>query len=87
MSLMPSCKDITEHSSDYLDRHMPWWQRANYRLHLMICVHCRRYVRQLKLTISTLGRTQEAAVPTTNEQQVHSIVAHLQTHPTKNDKS
>ncbi len=85
MSLMPSCKDITEHSSDYLDRHMPWWKRVNYWLHLLMCVHCRRYFAQLKLTISTLGRTREASPPTVDEQQVQSIVVHLQKQMAKTD--
>ena len=78
MSLMPSCKDVTKHSSDYLDRQLPWWKRIGYWLHLLMCVHCRRYIDQLKLTITTLGQTQEAAPPEISEQQVQDIVAKMQ---------
>lgn len=78
MSLMPSCKDITKHSSDYLDRQLPWWERIGYWLHLMMCVHCRRYLEQFKLTIRTLGKIQEASPPDVSKQQVQDIVEQLQ---------
>jgi hypothetical protein len=77
---MPSCKDITEHSSDYLDRNLPWWRRLGFWVHLLICVHCRRYLDQLKLTISSLGKTPDATPPVVEEQQVQDIVKHIQQH-------
>lgn len=83
MSLMPSCKDITEHASDYLDRDLTLLQRAGFRLHLFMCVHCRQYVEQLKLTITTLGKigkTPEASPPSVDPQQVQDIVSQLHRH-------
>lgn len=85
MSLMPSCKDITKHSSDYLDKQIPLWKRPGYWLHLMMCVNCQRYLNQLKLTISTLGKTQEASLPDISEQQVQDIVGKLQKQTAKID--
>jgi len=73
MSLMPSCKDITKHSSDYLDRQLPWWERGSYWMHRMMCINCRRYLDQLKLTILTLGRSKEATPPDVSKQQVQDI--------------
>lgn len=84
MSLMPSCKDITEDASDYLDRHMPLQKRLRFMLHIFICVHCRRYLQQLKLTIATIKNAPEAAVPDIDQQQVHDMVQHLQQHAGKN---
>lgn len=78
MNIMPSCKDITKHASDYVDHHLQWWQRPGYWLHLVMCVHCRRYIDQLKLTIRTLGQIPEATPPEVDEQQVQAIVAQLQ---------
>lgn len=75
---MPSCKDVTKHSSDYLDRQLTWWERVSYWLHLMMCVNCRRYLDQLKLTIMTLGQTKEAAPPDVSSQTVQDIVEHMQ---------
>jgi predicted anti-sigma-YlaC factor YlaD len=53
---MMSCKDITEHASAYLDKEVPFTTRLNMRLHLFMCLHCRRYMDQLQTTIKTLGR-------------------------------
>ncbi|HEC20415.1 MAG TPA: hypothetical protein ENI97_13920 [Gammaproteobacteria bacterium] len=74
---MPSCKDITEHGSDYLDRHMPWWKRPGYWMHLLVCVHCRRYIEQLRLTIETIGRSPDAAPPVVKTEEVQQIVQQL----------
>jgi len=71
---MPSCKEVTEHSSDYIDRNLPWWKRPGYWLHLAMCVHCRRYVKQLKLTINTISKTPEATPPDVSSEQVQKIV-------------
>lgn len=75
--MMPSCKEITEHSSDYIDRKLPWWKRPGYWLHLAMCVHCRRYLTQLKLTISTIGKLPDAAPPSISSKQVKKIVENL----------
>jgi hypothetical protein len=34
---------------------LPFWKRLEIRFHLMMCVHCRRYVEQIK-TISEAAR-------------------------------
>lgn len=89
MSLMPSCKDIAEHASHYVDRHMPLHKRLGFMLHIFICVDCRRYIQQLKLTIATIatiGKSPEAAVPEINPQQVSDIVDHLQQHARENTR-
>jgi len=72
--MMPSCKDITEHSSDYLDHNLPWWKRPGYWLHLAMCVHCRRYVDQLRLTIDTIGKSPDATTPGVNAGEIQAIV-------------
>lgn len=51
---MLSCKDITEKANDYLERELPLTTRMSVRMHLFLCVHCRRYVNQLRTTIGTL---------------------------------
>lgn len=74
---MPSCKDLTEHASEYVDRAIPWWKRPGYWLHLAMCVHCRRYIDQLKLTIKTIGKSAEATPPSVSPEHVQDIVKKL----------
>ncbi|WP_455217768.1 zf-HC2 domain-containing protein [Kaarinaea lacus] len=84
---MPSCKDVTEHASDYLERSMTPMQRLGYRMHLFMCVNCKRYVSQLKLTIATLGKIDSATPQPVNEQQVQSIVEALKKQTGSEDTS
>ncbi|MGD8558967.1 MAG: zf-HC2 domain-containing protein [Gammaproteobacteria bacterium] len=51
---MLSCKEITENANSYLDRELPFFTRMKVKLHLKMCVHCRRYVDQLQMTIEAL---------------------------------
>jgi predicted anti-sigma-YlaC factor YlaD len=47
---MLTCKQLAQlHSSDYLDGNLTGWQSAGVRVHLAMCSHCRRLVRQLRL--------------------------------------
>ena len=75
MSFMPSCKHIAEHSSEYLDKSLPFWKRVGMRLHLFMCVNCRRYLQHLQLTIATLARIQETGQP--DPATVNAIVQRL----------
>jgi len=56
MKMMPSCREITEQASDYLDQNLPPWKRAAFRMHLLMCVYCRRHMKHLDLTVATLGK-------------------------------
>ncbi len=51
---MLSCKDINQKASQYIDGELTIRQRLVVGFHLLMCVHCRRYVRQLAATINTL---------------------------------
>lgn len=55
---MLKCKDIADHSSDYLDGTLPLSRRLAIWLHLMMCGHCRRYLKNLRMVIATLARSK-----------------------------
>ena len=46
---MLTCSEVAAQASNYLDQDMSMPQRAAFRLHLMYCTNCRRFVRQLRL--------------------------------------
>ncbi|WP_297810292.1 hypothetical protein [uncultured Methylophaga sp.] len=52
---MFECKDIAEEASNYLDGDLPLRKRIGLFLHLVICSCCRRYMQQIKQTISTVS--------------------------------
>ena len=51
---MLTCKEVTERASLYADRELGWWARVQFRLHLFMCQHCRRYMDQFESAIRLL---------------------------------
>ncbi len=47
---MLSCKQLVLRSSDFLDGQLSLRERFALRTHLAMCGHCRRFIRQLRLT-------------------------------------
>ena len=60
---MLNCKELVAQSSDFLDGQLSLRQRLAVRAHLAMCVRCRRFIRQLKLTQAVLRQLPDAAVP------------------------
>jgi pyrroloquinoline quinone (PQQ) biosynthesis protein C len=46
---MLKCDEVAAQASDFLDQEMTFSQKAAFRLHLLYCSNCRRFVRQLGL--------------------------------------
>jgi len=55
-SEMLNCKQIPEKADEYIDDELSIGQRLSASLHLLMCVHCRRYVRQMTSTVATLRK-------------------------------
>lgn len=47
---MLNCKQVATQASDYLDNHVEGKLRWNMRIHLLMCRHCRRFLRHLRIT-------------------------------------
>lgn len=57
----PSCKDIAHLVSKSQDQRLGFGQRFAIRMHLLFCVYCRRYARQLRWLEQAFGRVREDA--------------------------
>ena len=71
---MLSCKNITQQASDYLDSKLSFGQRIHFKIHLFMCVHCRRYVHQLQVTIGALTGFKPEPPPEANIEEVLKIL-------------
>ncbi len=60
---MLSCKDLVAQSSDFLDGQLSLRERLGVRAHLAMCRHCRRFIRQMKVTQRVLRQLPDAAIP------------------------
>ena len=52
-----SCKEVTEFLADYLDSQLSLRQRLVFRLHLLMCRNCRRYLDSYAATIRLTRRS------------------------------
>ncbi len=48
-ALSPACREVVRAQSEQLDHPLPLLKRLGLRLHLLFCVWCRRYGRQIHL--------------------------------------
>ncbi len=56
---MLKCVDIVALSSDYLDSQLCFSDGLAMRSHLAMCHNCRRFVRQMRLTLRALQQLPE----------------------------
>jgi len=67
---MLKCREVPEEAEKLLGGELGWRQRMGLRLHLFMCVHCRRYVSQLRLLISAVPYLHGPA----SDEEVESVV-------------
>ncbi len=60
---MLSCKGLVALSSDLLDGELTWKQRIAVRTHLAMCVHCRRFIRQLRVSQHVIRHLPDEQAP------------------------
>jgi len=68
-----NCHKVTDLGSDLLEGRARWAVRAAVRLHLMLCDGCRRYLRQLRLTIATIRRVRPRQPHVNTDQVLEAI--------------
>ena len=71
---MLSCKDINQYTDKYIDGELSIKQRLLVRFHLLMCVHCRKYVRQLAAAINVFRAPPQKQY---SDEQVKNIVDRL----------
>lgn len=52
---MPTCREMSELVTDYLERVLPLRTRLEARWHLFLCPACRRYYEQMRRTVRLLA--------------------------------
>jgi anti-sigma factor RsiW len=58
-----TCQRAVELITDYLEESLPVRERARFEAHLAGCVHCTRYLDQMRATVKTLGRLEPESIP------------------------
>lgn len=73
---MLTCRQVTEKSSAMLDGGLPVRERLAMRMHLLMCVHCRRFQRHLQMLVAGLAK-DEPSVPV-DQAFIDSVLDHLE---------
>ena len=58
-----SCQEVVEVVTDYLEGRLSPEDAAIFEAHLELCDGCRWYLDQIRTTIATVGRIEDADVP------------------------
>jgi hypothetical protein len=61
--MMLSCRDVTEQATDAEEGALPPLRRLLFRLHVLVCRHCRAYLRQMRQVRALLRTLGEAVDP------------------------
>ena len=72
---MPTCKEVAENATEYLEKAMPRSERLGIWGHLRVCPNCRAYLRQLLNTITLTRRAGTAAAPPPPPHEEDRLVA------------
>jgi predicted anti-sigma-YlaC factor YlaD len=67
---MLSCKEVVAHSEALLEGEASLLKRIQIRMHLRVCEHCTRYIRQLSLMLRAFRRLH----PRTGDDRVGEIM-------------
>ncbi len=60
---MLTCRQVTQLVTEYLEGKLSWKDAIRFQLHLGMCRHCRRYLRDMKVTVRVLGGLPAVAIP------------------------
>lgn len=71
---MLKCRDIGHQASDYADGSLTWRESLHYGIHLLMCGHCRTFVRHLRTTIAFTRALPEQEI--LSDEQIATIVNH-----------
>lgn len=61
---MLNCKQFVEQSLQIIENEkLSFWQHINNRLHLFLCVHCRKYLKQAQITATVAKNIESEPLP------------------------
>ena len=60
---MLTCRQMTALMTDHLEGRLPFLDWARFQMHVGMCRHCRRYLKQMRLSVAVLRAMQAEPVP------------------------
>ncbi len=66
----PTCREVVETITSYLENRMSSQERERFEMHLTICQGCDTYLDQMRATIAATGSLGEEAIPEAQRAQL-----------------
>lgn len=66
----PTCQQIVELVTDYLEGRLPADERTEFEQHLVYCGGCRTYLQQIRQTIALAGAAKEEALSPKDQEEL-----------------
>lgn len=76
---MLKCREIVDNADQLLDGDNSRRQRLAIKIHLLMCRHCRRYVRQLQALLRAIPFMHSQA----SDAEVFQVMEHIHSHQAK----
>ena len=73
--MLPTCREVAEQLSEEIDQPITGFKKFKLKLHLLMCVHCRRYKEQLELSSKTVDLLAAKNQP--NAELRETLLAHF----------
>ncbi|MFN2327913.1 MAG: zf-HC2 domain-containing protein [Chromatocurvus sp.] len=70
---MLNCREVVDSADHFIDGDMNWRQRLAMKMHLLMCHHCRRYVRQLRALLKAIPFMHRQA----SNDEVSKVMEHI----------
>ncbi|MEP7287532.1 MAG: zf-HC2 domain-containing protein [Chloroflexota bacterium] len=83
-----TCKELVELVTDYLEGTLPLEAHQRFESHLVGCKGCQAYLKQMRKTITLVGKLTEESVTPRQEQTLLRVFRHWKTEtPAQNSNS
>lgn len=79
---MLKCRELAGKADQYLDGELSPRERLAIRLHILMCHHCRRYLRQMGALLRAFPHRHNTA----SDEEVCAVMEHLHQHADKRDE-
>ncbi len=77
---MYSCKEVVDKASHYTENQLKWRVRLAYKLHLLMCRHCQRFIKQFGLMVQSFPTLKWQEDTQLNKKIIKKIQSNHQHH-------
>ena len=74
---MLTCREVAAKASSMVDDELGFSERVGVKLHLMMCVNCRRFARQFKALVSSMASHKRSETGDISPDFVNVVMEHL----------